>query len=80
MMLATVVDTGALLNVIWVSLLAGVGLAFVFSVTIAGAARASHYRREGRGTASTAWAVIAFACGLVCVVAVIASVTVMLHK
>ena len=79
-MLASVVDTGALLNVIWVSLVAGVGLSFVFSVTIAGAARASSHRREGRSTAAMAWSIVAGLCALVCVAAVIAGVTVMLHK
>lgn len=79
-MLATVIDTGALLNVIWVSIVAGVGLAVVFSVTIAGAARSSHFKREGRTGAANAWGVIAALCGVVCMAAVIAGVIVMLHK
>ena len=79
-MLASVIDTGALLNVVWVSLVAGVGLAFVFSVTIAGAARASLYRRDDRQVAATAWTIVAFLCGLVCAAAVVAGVIVMLHK
>lgn len=79
-MLATVVDVGALLDVVWASLVAGVGLAVIFSVTIAGAARSSHYRREGRGTAATAWGAVAALCGLICAAAVVVGVAVMLHK
>ena len=79
-MLASVVDTGALLNVVWVSIAAGVGLSLVFSVTIAGAARASLHRRDGRTTAAMAWSVVASLCALICAAAVILGVIVMLHK
>ncbi|HEY8580850.1 MAG TPA: hypothetical protein VIL72_13255 [Beijerinckiaceae bacterium] len=79
-MLASVVDTGALLNVVWVSLAAGVGLSLVFSVTIAGAARASLHRRDGRTAAAMAWSIVASVCALVCAAAVILGVIVMLHK
>jgi hypothetical protein len=79
-MLASIVDVGALLNVIWASFAAGVGLAVIFSVTIAGAARASHHRREGRASAAMGWGVVAVLCGMVCAAAVVIGVTVMLHK
>jgi hypothetical protein len=78
-MFGAVVDGGALLNVIWVSAVAGVGLTIVFSLTIAGAARASHHRREGQIVAAGAWAVIAALCALVCAATVVVGVTVMLH-
>jgi hypothetical protein len=45
---ATVVDTKALLDVVWSSLLAGVGLAAMFSLAIVGATRFSEMRRDGR--------------------------------
>jgi hypothetical protein len=45
---ATVVDTKALLDVVWSSLLAGVGIAALFSLAIVGAARFSDMRRDGR--------------------------------
>ena len=47
-MSATVVDTKALLDVVWSSLLAGVGIAALFSLAIVGAARFSDMRRDGR--------------------------------
>jgi hypothetical protein len=45
---ATVVDTKALLEVVWSSLLAGVGIAAMFSLAIVGATRFSDMRRDGR--------------------------------
>ena len=59
---------------------AGIGLSIVFSVTIAGAARASYRRREGSNGLALAWATIAILCAIVCAVAVVAGVLVMLHK
>jgi hypothetical protein len=58
------VDGHLLLQVVWVSLLAGVGISAVFSLVIYGAARAGDARRAGRGAAATlflALAVVAFA-------------------
>ena len=43
------VDTSLLWQVIWVSLLAGVGISALFSLVILGAARAGDARRAGRG-------------------------------
>jgi hypothetical protein len=53
--LAAVVDGGALLDVIWVSLIAGVGVVTIFAITLLGATRAADARREGRGAAAVAF-------------------------
>ena len=53
-----------LLKMFYSALAAGVGVAIVFSLAILGAVRASDMRRSGRGTAATAYAVLA-AVGLV---------------
>ena len=45
---AKLVDTSALLNVVWASLLAGVGGTAAFSVAIVGATRYGDMRRSGR--------------------------------
>jgi hypothetical protein len=45
---AKLVDTSALLNVVWASLLAGVGGTAAFSVAIVGATRYADMRRSGR--------------------------------
>ena len=70
MLASTLVDTNALLKVIWVSLAAGVGGTAAFSLAIVGAARFTDMRREGRGAEAGAFAFLA-ALGLgVCLAAI----------
>jgi hypothetical protein len=62
-MIPFAVDSGALWQVIWVSLVAGVGISALFSLVILGSARAADSRRTGAGGAATRWlalAVLAF--------------------
>jgi hypothetical protein len=56
--------SSALFRMFYSSLLAGVGAAIVFSLTVYGAIRSSDMRREGRGGAAAAYAALA-ACGLI---------------
>ena len=79
-MLATVVDAGALLEVVWVSLVAGIGLTLFFSIAINCAARASHQRRSGNIAAAWSWGIVTAACSIVCGAAVVLGVIVMLSK
>jgi hypothetical protein len=53
------VDGHLLWQVIWVSLLAGVGISALFSFVIVGAARAGDARRAGRKGAASAYAALA---------------------
>ena len=46
-MIASIVDTDALLEVIWVSIVAGIGLTAVYGVAIVGASRAVDLGRQG---------------------------------
>jgi hypothetical protein len=78
--LASVVDWRALAQVIWVSLAAGVGLSLVFSLAIAGAARAGQKRRAERHAAALVWSTIALLAGALCAVAVVLGVVIMLRK
>ncbi|HZI91792.1 MAG TPA: hypothetical protein VFD31_09235 [Thermoleophilaceae bacterium] len=55
---AEAVDWGAVLEVIWASLLAGVGVTAIFSVGVLGASRAVESRRGGHGAAAGAYAVL----------------------
>ena len=58
------VDGGLLLQVVYVSALAGVGISVMFSLVILGSAKAGDARRAGHGVAAAAFlalAVIAFA-------------------
>ena len=54
-MTAALIDTGALLKLLYSSLLAGVSVAIVFSLAILGATRSSDMRRAGRSTAAGAY-------------------------
>ena len=47
--LAEIVDVGDLVNVVWTSVAAGLGVCIVFSLVIVGFARATDHRREGNG-------------------------------
>jgi hypothetical protein len=78
--LAAVVDGDALLQVLWVSASAGIGLTLVFSLAIASAARAGQQRRGGSPGLALAWSVVSAGCGVLCAVAVALGVIVMLSK
>jgi hypothetical protein len=47
-MIASIVDTDALLEVIWVSIAAGIGLTAIYGVAIVGASRAVDSSRHGQ--------------------------------
>jgi hypothetical protein len=55
---ATVVDWDALLQVIWVSLLAGVGVTAAWAFAIVGASRALEHGRDGRTVEAVLYATI----------------------
>ncbi len=69
-MIASIVDTQALLEVIWVSLVAGIGLTAVYGVAIVGASRAVDVGRRGE----TAGAVLFGALGVVAIAVVFAAI------
>jgi hypothetical protein len=58
MLASTLVDTDALLKVVWVSLAGGVGGTAAFSIAIFGAARFAEMRRDGRATEAGAFALV----------------------
>jgi hypothetical protein len=68
--IATVVDWDALLQVIWVSLLAGVGVTAAWGLALLGVTRAVESGRDGRGAGVAVYAVIG-ALGFATVVAAI---------
>jgi len=53
------VEAGDLLEVIWVSLVAGVVVSVSYSVVVLGTARSTDARRNHHGTAALVWAGIA---------------------
>ena len=66
-----VVDWAALLDVVWVSLLGGVGVTSAYALVILGMTRAVDMRRDGHPAAAGAYvalAAVAFAVGVAAVV------------
>jgi hypothetical protein len=78
--LAVVIDTKALLKVIWVSFAAGAGLTVAFSLAIVGTTRFSDRQREGRTTAAGAYGLLAAAALIVIGAAIVLGIKVMATK
>jgi hypothetical protein len=68
--IAAIVDTHALLQVIWVSIVAGVGVTAAYGFAILGAGRAVELGRDGRVAEATVFAVV----GIVGICVVIAAI------
>jgi glycerol uptake facilitator-like aquaporin len=71
-MLATIVDTQALLKTVVAAFVAGIGLTFVFSLAILGASRFADRSRDGRPVAAIAFGAL----GLVALAAALGAVAV----
>ena len=63
MTLATIVDTSDLLDVIWVSSLAGVGVTAAYGLALLGVDRAIEFGRAGRGLEAIAYGALAVLAG-----------------
>lgn len=63
MTLATIVDTGDLLGVIWTSALAGVGVTVAYGLALLGVDRAIEFGRMGRGLEAVAYGALAVVSG-----------------
>ena len=57
----SIVDWSALFEVVWASLLAGIGVTAVYGVAILGGTRAGELRRDGNPVAATLYAIV---CGI----------------
>lgn len=78
--LATIVDPKALWETVAAALVAGVGVVFVFSLALLGAARSLDLSRDGRSTAALVAAVLGAVALLACAGAVVLGVVVMTTK
>jgi hypothetical protein len=78
--MAAVIDFHGLFNVVWASLLGGVGVTVLYSYAILGWSRAADARHEGRSRAAVAYGALAIVAVLVFVAAVVLGVTIMLRK
>ena len=74
------IDFHALGQVIWVSLVAGVGACVLFSLVIFGADKASGARRDGEDSQALAYGALAVAAMVTFSVVVVVGVIVMLRK
>ena len=74
------IDFHSLGQVVWVSVVAGVGVSVLFSLVIWGADKAADARRAGQDGQSLAYGVLAVAAMVVFSAAVIIGVIVMLQK
>jgi hypothetical protein len=78
--LATVVEWGDLLQVVYVSLIAGVGITAVWSAGLVGVANFDARRRAGERGAAFAWGALAIVAGLAVAAAVVEAVIIMTTK
>jgi hypothetical protein len=77
--LATV-KAGDIVEVVWVSLLAGVLVCVAYALVVLGTARSAEARRNGNGTAAFAFGAFAAIALAACVAAVVFGVHVMVSK
>ena len=75
-----IVDWGALLEVVWSSLLAGIGVTAIWAVAILGATRAIDLRQNGNAVAATAYGVLTAVALVAVAVAVVFGIIVMTQK
>jgi hypothetical protein len=65
--LASVVDVDALLEVLWTSTLAGLGVTAIYAIAIVGVTRAADFSRDGRPVEAVVFGVLgALAFAVVC--------------
>jgi len=74
------VNVGDLLEVVWVSLLAGVGVTLTFSLVVLGSGRSAEARRTGRDAAAICYATLAGLAFLAFAVGLVVGVNIMLSK
>lgn len=79
-MLAAIVETGKLAQVVGYSLLAGVGIALIFSVGVSSAAGLYDAMRSRRRGATAVWGSLAALCGLGTLAVVVLGIVVMTQK
>lgn len=79
-MLASVVEVDQLLEVVWVSLVAGIGVTAMFSLVILSVARSDAARRAGRDGRALGFGILAALAFLAFAAMVVVGVTIMLHK
>jgi hypothetical protein len=80
MSVGTVVEWGDLLQVVWASALAGLGITFAFSLAIVGATRALDLRRDGHTGAASVFVLLMVVGLAATAVAIVFGIVVMTSK
>lgn len=75
-----VVDWSSVVEVIWTSLLGGIGVTAIFALLILGVTRSAELRRNGNALAATGYGVLAMIALVVVAAAVVFGIAVMTHK
>jgi hypothetical protein len=78
--LAAIVEWDPLLEVVAVSLVAGVGVTAVFSIAVLGAVRSADFRRDGRPLEAAFFGLLSLAALAVSLAAIVYGMTVMVSK
>jgi hypothetical protein len=79
-LLASIVDWHDMLQVVWVSIAAGLGVTLVFSIALVGATRAVDYRRGGHGPGAWAYGAVALIASAGVIGCVVLAIVVMVNK
>lgn len=79
-MIAAIVDTGDLLQVVWASLAAGIGVTAAFGVAILGGSRAADSARDGRLPAAGLFAALGAAALAAVVAAIVIAIVLLTEK
>ena len=79
-MIATIVDGGDLLEVVYTSALAGVGVTVIYGLAILGIDRAIEFGRAGRGLEAAAFGVLAVVCTAGVLASLVFGIAVMINK
>jgi hypothetical protein len=79
-MIAAIADTDALLQVIWTSLLAGVGVTAAYGIAIVGGTRALELGREGRTGQAALYGVVGALAAAAVVGAIVAGIVLLTDK
>lgn len=78
--LASAVEWGKVVEVLWVSAVAGIGVTMLFALTLLGATRAVDLRRNGRTAAASAYGALMAVAGTGVAAAVVFGIVVMTQK
>ena len=76
----SVVEWGLLFEVIWVSMIAGIGVTAVFSTVIYAGSRATEARRDGQDGLAVAFGVLAFIAFVAFMIGCVYGVSIILTK